>query len=114
MPNSAHSAFSATALSSRGAYPCTCSASTGRPSPSRASLRWIACWSPSDRIPLRSGWLIVGRSSSSAENGVPGGSLRPGIGENRTTMSAAARCGRMYAAESGSRRPSSASTCSAV
>jgi hypothetical protein len=55
---------------------------------------------------------MVGRSSSSAESGVPTGTTRPVNGANRITMSANARCGRMNAADSGSRLFSSASTCS--
>ena len=63
-----------TALSARAASPWMCSASTGRPSASRASLRWIAGRVPSamssGTTPSRSGCLIVGRSISSADSGV--------------------------------------------
>jgi hypothetical protein len=94
-PSRDQMAFSTTSLSSRAASPCTCSASTGRPSPSRASLRWMAVPGPpavpSGTTPSRSGCLIVGRSSSSAESGVPAGTARPVSGANRMTMSANAR-----------------------
>ena len=111
-------AFSTASLSARAASPWMCSASTGRPSASRASLRWIAGRVPSamssGTTPSRSGCLIVGRSISSADSGVPSGTTRPGIGANLMTMSANARCGCMKAADSASRRSSSASTAAAV
>ena len=118
-PSRDQMAFSTTSLSSRAASPWTCSASTGRPSGSRASLRWMAVPGPRNTVPSgttpsRSGCRIVGRSSSSAESGVPAGTARPGTGPNLMTMSANARCGLMNAADSRSRRSSSASTCSAV
>ncbi len=111
-------AFSTASLSARAASPWMCSASTGRPSASRASLRWIAGRVPSamssGTTPSRSGCLIVGRSISSADSGVPSGTTRPGMGANLMTMSANARCGCMNAADSASRRSSSASTAAAV
>lgn len=64
--------------------------------------------------PSRSGCLMVGRSSSSADSGVPAGTTRPGSGANLMTISANARCGRMNAADSGSRWSSSVSTAGAA
>ncbi len=114
VPSLDQMAFSTSSLSARAASPWMCSASTGRPSASRASLRWIAGREPlsmsSGTTPSRSGCLIVGRSISSADSGVPSGTTRPGIGANLMTISANARCGRMNAADSASRRSSSAST----
>ena len=111
-------AFSTASLSSRAASPCTCSASTGRPSASRASLRWMAGRVPSamssGTTPSRSGCLIVGRSISSADSGVPSGTTRPGIGANLMTMSANARCGWMNAADSARGVPARPAPASAV
>src|SRR5262249_10281931 len=115
-------AFSTILLSSRGACPCTCSASTGRPSASLISFRCTVRRSSSVRTWHRSGWPMVGRRVISADSEVPSPPgrassdsvpdrlLRPATGANLMAMSAHWRCGRMNAAESGSRRSSSAST----
>ena len=57
---------------------------------------------------------MVGRSRISADSGVPGGASCPATGANRREMSACCRWGRMNAADSGSRRSSSARTCARV
>ncbi len=54
---------------------------------------------------------MVGRSSNVTDKGVPS---RPSIGPKLTVMSASRRCRRMNDSDSGSRRASSASTCSRV